>query len=94
MDKRYSVNGKIYIFTDVHAECGELCGECITAPYFGKVAWLYSDGFQFSGRRRVDAREITERTVTDNSYTMWGGQLRDKLPHGARYYQNPRGYRK
>jgi hypothetical protein len=43
----------------------------------------------------MKAVEVVHRpTVSNNSYTMWGGELRDKLPHGARYYQNPRAYRK
>lgn len=43
------------------------------------VAKVYSDGSVVRTKR--------DRPQYDNSYTMWGGELRDKLPHGARYYQ-------
>lgn len=89
MRKSYSVDGKVYDFTDVRMECGSLCGICTTGPYRGKWAWLDSHGFQIERQRRIQAVEV-KPTVTDNSYTMWGGQLRDKLPNGARYYQRGR----
>ena len=97
MNKSYSVNGVVYDFTNVHMECGMLVGECITKPHWGKLAWLDPSGIQFFGvgNRRVQAVEVVHRpTICDNSYTVWGGELRDKLPHGARYYQNPRAYRR
>ena len=97
MNKSYSVNGVVYDFTDVHMECGMLYGRCTTSPHRGKWAWLDLCGIQFEGvgNRRMQATEVVHRpTICDNSYTMWGGELRDKLPHGARYYQNPRAYRK
>ena len=87
MKKSYSINGVVYGFTDVRIECGMLIGECTTRPHWGQLAWLDPSGVQFWGERRVEAREVVAPTMTDNSYTMWGGELRDKLPHGARYYQ-------
>jgi hypothetical protein len=90
MQKSYSVNGVVYNFTNVHEECGMLVGECTTRPHWGQLAWLDDHGVQFFGESRVEAQEVIESTLVDNSYTMWGGQLRDKLPHGARYYQRGR----
>jgi hypothetical protein len=88
MRKSYSVNGVVYNFTNVRMVSGMLYGKCITAPYHNEHAWLDSTGFQICGKRRVQAVECAPVTTPcDNSYTMWGGQLRDKLPHGARYYQ-------
>ena len=86
MRKSYSVDGRVYDFTDVHMECGMLYGCCTTSPYRDKWAWLDPYGFQIERQRRIQATEVTP-TVVDNSYAMWGGELRDKLPHGARYYQ-------
>lgn len=94
MRKSYCYNGKVYDFTDVHMECGMLYGKCVTMPYYGEMAWLDSSGFQICGKRRVMASEVRPQVHTDNSYTMWGGELRDTLPHGSRYYQNPRAYRR
>jgi hypothetical protein len=73
-------------------ECGMLYGQCITGPYRGQYAWLDPEGFQICGKRRVQAEVLRpqEPTPVDNSYTMWGGELRDRLPHGARYYQRGR----
>ena len=90
MKKQYLLNGTIYNFVNVYKECGMLYGMCITFPHCGKWAWLDSNGFQFEGRRRVAAEELADSPRIDNSYTMWGGELRDKLPHGARYYQRGR----
>lgn len=87
MRKTYSVNGVVYDFTDVHMECGMLYGMCITSPYYGQYAWLDPNGFQICGKRRIQAVEVKPQVRVDNSYTMWGGELRDKLPHGARYYR-------
>lgn len=87
MKKSYSVNGVVYDFTDVHEECGMLNGMCLTPPYYGNRAWLDSHSFQLEGYRRVEAREVVEPSRVDNSYTVWGGELRDRLPRGARYYR-------
>ena len=88
MLKHYIVgNGHIYSFDDVHMEFGELCGTCTSYPNKGKFAWLDSNGFQFETGPHIKARPMDEPVVVDNSYAMWGGELRDKLPHGARYYQ-------
>lgn len=86
MQKSYSVNGVRFDFTNVHEECGMLVGECTTKPHWGQLAWLDPHGVQFFGEHRVVAVEIVTKTPADNSYMMWGGELRDKLPHGARYY--------
>ena len=87
-NKIYSVNGTEYEFTDVHIECGILCGRCITGYHFGEYAWLDNDSFQIWGTKQwVQAVEIIPKTNVDNTYIMWGGELRDRLPHGARYYQ-------
>ena len=90
MRKSYCYNGKVYDFTDVRMECGMLYGMCVTMPYYGEMAWLDPNGFQICGKRRVEASEVKPHVHTDNSYTMWGGELRDTLPHGARYYQRGR----
>ena len=90
MDKTYSINGVIYNFTDVTKECGMLVGECTTRPHWGQLAWLDPNGVQFFGESRVEAVEVVEKPTTDSSYYFWGGELRDKLPHGARYYQRGR----
>lgn len=90
MRKHYAVrNGGVYSFDDVHMECGVLCGICTTHPNEGKLAWLDTNGFQFEGSHYIQARPI-DNVRCDNSYTMWGGQLRDRLPHGARYYRERR----
>lgn len=85
MKKSYSVNGVVYNFTDVHCENGVFVGECITQPHYGKLAWLDDKGIQFFYEPRIEAVEIVTHQ-TDGTYRMWGGELRDKLPHGARYY--------
>lgn len=85
MQKSYSVNGVRCDFTNVHEECGMLVGECTTRPHWGQLAWLDPNGVQFFGEHRVEAVEI-RAFQTDGTYTMWGGELRDKLSHGARYY--------
>lgn len=90
MRKSYSVDGKVYDFTDVREECGMLNGMCTTSLYYGQRAWLDPHGFQIEGYRRVEAVEIKPIKKVDNSYTMWGGELRDRLPHGARYYKRGR----
>ena len=89
MRKSYFVDGRVYDFTDVHMECGMLYGRCTTSPYRDKWAWLDHHGFQIERQRRVQAVEVIP-TVCDNSYTMWSGELRDKLPRGTRYYQRGR----
>jgi hypothetical protein len=81
------VNGAVYNFTDVHCERGMFVGECTTQPHYGKLAWLDDNGFQFFWEHRIEATEVNKQ-LTDGTYHMWGGELRDKLPHGARYYMN------
>lgn len=90
MKKSYAVNGVVYNFTNVHEECGVLVGECTTKPHWGQLAWLDPSGVQFFGESRVDAVEVVAPSDADGTYMLWGGQLRDKLPHGARYYMNGR----
>ena len=90
MKKSYSINGVVYDFTDIHFECGMFVGECTTQPHYGKLAWLDNNGFQFFYESRVEAKLISEPPTTDSSYYIWGKELRDKLPHGARYYQRGR----
>lgn len=70
-------------------------GKCIDGKNscIGEEAWLDPNGFQFDGKRRVSAKKIVQGATcsacSDHvpyGYAVWGGQLRDKLPHGARYY--------
>ena len=89
MRKSYSINGVVYNFIDVHEECGMLIGKCITKPHYGQFAWLDSDGVQFFCENRVYAVEVAPSN-TDCTYMLWGGQLRDRLPHGMRYYMTGR----
>lgn len=90
MKKSYSINGVVYNFDNVHMECGVLTGECTTRPHWGQLAWLDPNGVQFFGESRVEAVEIIPQPTTDSSYHFWGKELRDKLPHGARYYRGRR----
>ena len=57
----------------------------------GRGAWLDANGIQFCGDKRVDAIPITNPSNSNGigyGYTMWGGQIRDALPHGRRWYMN------
>ena len=58
---------------------------------------LYASGFYIGQMGRFSVAKVyrdgtvvmTKRDYPqcDNSYHMWGGELRDRLPRGARYYQ-------
>lgn len=84
----YEYNGFIYRFSEIEHLNGRDYGICITYPYVGIGAWLNDEGFQFEGRSAVTAKKITEEPVIPYGYTLWGGQLRDSLPHGRRWYMN------
>lgn len=92
MKTAYVVDGKTYVFTNVHAECGMLYGECITKPHYGKEAWLDPNGFQFRFEPRVEATEIpyeAEPTfMVPHGYHYWGGELRNNAE-----WRNLRGRR-
>ena len=91
MKKHYFANGKTYTFDIIYTEetkCGTVqLGVCREN---GKTAWLDSRGIQFEGGRRFEATEMCAEPRVPYGYQMWGGELRDVLPHGARYYINKR----
>ena len=59
MKKSYSCNGVIYEFTNVRMECGVLYGMCTNPFFYGMMAWLDKDGFQFeSSHKHIDALEV------------------------------------
>lgn len=90
MVKRYKIDGKIYTF-DVVESCDTLKGVMLiaTCRENGKGAWLDPHGVQFMGERRIEADEVLNH-VLPYGYSIWGGQIRDSLPHGRRYYMNGR----
>jgi hypothetical protein len=59
-----------------------------------RVSRFYDHGFQFCNGSFIEAEElpITEQKADPMlyGYTMWGGELRDALPNGRRYYMNGR----
>lgn len=54
----------------------------------GRFAWLDNGGIQFKGSRRFEAVEIVNHDSVrlPYGYMIWGGEMRDKLPNGARFY--------
>ena len=91
MVKRYYANGKDYTF-DTTYEKNTMNGIIWLAVCRenGKEAWLDSHGIQFIGERRFEAEELFLDNYVPYGYTVWGGELRDALPHGARYYMKGR----
>lgn len=95
MVKRYEVNGEVFTF-DIVDSCNTLKGVMYVATCRenGKDAWLDSNGVQFMGERRIEAKEVFAQSLPSPSmpygYSIWGGQIRDSLPHGRRYYMNGR----
>ena len=90
--RSYMVGEKVYVFDiieDVNTLRGKMyLGECRSN---GRTAWLDESGFQFMGQRRVPAKLITNQSQSNPlgyGYTIWGGQIRDTLPHGRRWYMN------
>lgn len=85
---QYYARGKTYTFNVINAEntrCGIVCyGKCREN---GKMAWLDANGIQFDGEKRFEARKLAETRIPVGCQ-MWGGEIRDALPHGARYYMN------
>ena len=80
MNKSYSINGKVYNFTDVSMECGMLYGKCTTPPHNNEWAWLDPYGVQFEHQRRIAATEIFHfdtATLNPRDYHYWGGELRN-----------------
>lgn len=57
----------------------------------GKYAYLDDNGVRFDGARRVLASIVPNARNQGQlpyGYGIWGGQIRDMLPHGRRYYMN------
>lgn len=54
----------------------------------GHFTWLDNSGIQFEGSRRFEAAEVVNHDSVrlPYGYMIWGGEMRDKLPHGARFY--------
>lgn len=88
--KTYRVDNTLYTFEVLNTlttRRGTMwLGKCTRT---GKEAWLDECGFQFDGAKRIPA-QLVNNYQTDSSLRLWGGELRDKLPHGARYYMNGR----
>lgn len=87
---QYYANGKTYTFDVINAEntrCGTMwwskCREN------GKMAWLDANGIQFEGEKRFEARKLAETRISPGCQ-IWGGEIRDALPHGARHYMKGR----
>ena len=83
MTKYYNISGKVYRFDNVEMQAGCLMGYCKAE---NKYAWLDPNGVQFENERRMSAYEVSSEAQFPYGCTMWGGQIRDALPHGARYY--------
>lgn len=54
----------------------------------GRFTWLDNGGIQFEGGRRFEAVEIANHDSIrlPYGYMLWGGEMRDSLPNGARFY--------
>ena len=87
---QYYANGKTYTFDIISAENTRygtiLWSKCREN---GKMAWLDANGIRFEGEGRFEARKLAESCLPAG-YRIWGGQIRDALPHGARYYMRGR----
>lgn len=83
---KYYANGKTYTFDVSEAyetRCGIVCyGKCREN---GKFAWIDGKGIQFVGEERFEAHKLEESHMSIGCQ-MWGGQIRNALPHGARHY--------
>ena len=79
LNKSYSVDGKVYDFTNVRTEGRFLYGRCTTHPYKDRWAWLDPYGFQIEGRRRIKAVEITRDSTLGipHGCHYWGGEIRN-----------------
>lgn len=86
MKKKYYAQGKIYTF-DIDLSIETYCDAVMEGicRENGKTAWLDANGIQFIGEHRFEAKELAETTMPFGC-KMWGGQIRDALPHGTRYY--------
>lgn len=62
MKKTYYLNGKIYKFVDVHVGRGVLFGRFVHPVFQNKWAILDSNGFQFEGEQKIEAREVFATT--------------------------------
>lgn len=86
MMKKYYANGTTYTFDVAEAyetRLGIVCyGKCREN---GRMAWLDGKGIQFVGESRCEAIKL-EETRPSVGCQVWGGEIRDALPHGARYY--------
>ena len=74
IDSYQTVNGIMY-----YSKCREN----------GRFAWLDNNsGIQFEGNKRFEAVEIVNHDSIrlPYGYTIWGGEVRDRLPNGARFY--------
>lgn len=96
--KKYLVNGATCTFDSMY-EVMTMKGKMwlATCRENGKEAWIdEQNGVQFIGERRVEAKEVlgcNQQVLGCNQqvpygYSLWGGELRDNLPHGRRYYMN------
>jgi hypothetical protein len=92
MVKKYVANDKTYTFdveyTEVTWRGTVWLGKCREN---GKDAWIDSHGIQFVGECRFAAKQVD---MPDSNFPygriMWGGELRNARPRGARYYTNRR----
>lgn len=95
--KRYRSNGSVYTFEtkgedyEIETKYGHMW--LATCLENGREAWLDSHGIQFIGESRFEAEEFFLDNCVPYGFTVWGGELRDSLPHGARYYMK-RGIKK
>lgn len=92
--KKYLVNGATYTFDSLGKDYEVMTVKgkmwLATCRENGKEAWIdEQNGVQFIGERRVEAKEVLGcNQQVPYGYSLWGGELRDNLPHGRRYYIN------
>ena len=88
MITKYYANGTTYTFeiTETYdTRCGVIAyGKCREN---GKSAWIDNKGIQFVGEERFEAHKL-EETHFPAGCQMWGGEIRDALPNGSRFYFN------
>lgn len=88
MTKKYYTNTSEKIYTFDVLETHETR---IGTVWWGKCqennryAWLDENGIQFVGEDRFEAIKLEEAHIPVGCQ-VWGGEIRDALPHGARYY--------